>query len=260
MGSYLEIVARTTQGEHADRENMHKGSGWNESSQAWVEHLERGDGLREYVLDPALLARLGDIRGMSSLDVGCGEGRWCRKLARLGAKTSGIDPTVSLLSRAKALDPEGEYQLGFAEELPHPDATFDIVLSYLMLLDVPDYQTAIQEMARVLKPGGRLFVLNLQSFVTCSEHLWAKDETGKRLFFKVDWYGAESGLRAKWAGIDIANYHRPLSHYIAVLLGAGLELVSFAEPLPDPVAISNDPALARMLRLPYAYIMEWRKK
>src|SRR5262245_16459894 len=131
--------------------------GWNESAEAWIASMgERGDWSREYVLDAAMLARIEGRTYRGALDVGCGEGRFCRLLRQRGFETIGVDPTVALIEEARRRDPGGKYLLGRAEQLDFVDDRFDLVVSYLTLIDIPDFRTAITEMTRVLKPGGRL--------------------------------------------------------------------------------------------------------
>jgi len=71
-----------------------------------------------------------------------------------GIPVVGIDPTEELLAAARRRDSRGEYQIARAESLPFPDASFDLVVSYLTLIDIADFRTALKEMARVLKPKG----------------------------------------------------------------------------------------------------------
>ena len=127
---------------------------------------EHGDWSRRYVLDAVMLEQALAGTPAEALDVGCGEGRFCRLLNARGIRTVGVDPTPALLERARALDPMGDYRLGIGEALPAEDASYDLVVSYLTLIDIPDYQAAIGEMARVLRPGGSLLVANLTSFAT----------------------------------------------------------------------------------------------
>ncbi len=85
------------------------------------------------------------------LDVGCGTGL---NFSRLPSHVVGIDPSAGLLRiarrRAKRL------AMGTGQSLPFPDASFDRVLSTYVLTTVPDWPRALNEMARVLRPGGRL--------------------------------------------------------------------------------------------------------
>ena len=144
-------------------------NGWDESATAWIGELgEIGDFGRRFVLDEPMLARLEGRRFARALDAGCGEGRFCRMLQARGIPTIGIDPTASLIRRARSLDASGDYRLGRAEALDFPAASFDLVISYLTLVDIPDVAAAIAEMARVLKPGGTLLIANCTSYNTAA--------------------------------------------------------------------------------------------
>jgi SAM-dependent methyltransferase len=233
-------------------------NGWETSAQAWIESVgERGDWGREHVLDPVMLARVAAGRFRNALDVGCGEGRFCRMLKAAGVEATGIDPTQSLLDVARQRDPSGDYRLGRAERLEFEDATFDLVVSYVMLVDIPDFRTAIREMARVLKPGGSLLVANLTGFTSaCADKGWVKDADGRHLHFPVDRYLEESSFWFEWAGIRIENWHRPLSAYMTAFLENGLQLAYFAEPGP----VSGDEAhQERFRRVPWFVVMEWQR-
>lgn len=114
-------------------------NGWELSAQAWADSMgERGDWAREHVLDPVMLGRIVAGRFERALDVGCGEGRFCRMLKAAGIAATGIDPTSQLLELARQLDPSGDYRPGVAEQLEFEAASFDLVVSYLTLIDIVD--------------------------------------------------------------------------------------------------------------------------
>jgi SAM-dependent methyltransferase len=228
--------------------------GWADSAKAWIADMgERGDFARACVLDEPMLERVDAGRFSSALDVGCGEGRFCRMLAERGIRTMGIDPTDALIAEARRRDPDGDYRIGRAEQLDVPDASFDLVVSYLTLIDIPDLAAAIAEMARVLRPGGSLLIANLTSFNTA-----AQPGFGARLGLRpaVDRYLVERAEWVRWRGIRVRNWHRPLETYMALLLGQGLELRHFAEPAPYA---GNPVRIALYRRAPWFLIMEWRK-
>ena len=164
--------------------------GWNESAQAWIASMgERGDWSREHVLDAAMLGRIEKRAYSAALDVGCGEGRFCRLLRQRGIETIGIDPTLALLEEARRRDPGGQYLPGRAEKLQFADSRFDLVVSCLSLIDIPDFRAAIREMTRVLQPGGTLLIANLTSFTTArAAQGWVRDADGRRLHYPVDRY------------------------------------------------------------------------
>lgn len=215
-----------------------------------------GDWSRRHVLDAPMLARLRLRPSGRALDLGCGEGRFCRRMQGLGIATVGVDPTVALIERARQLDPTGDYRLGRAEALDLPDASVDWVVSYLSLIDIPDLGAAIREAQRVLRPGGRFLVANLQSFNTASTaDGWTDEPDGTRRFC-IDHYMDERVRWSQWLGIRVQNWHRPLASYLQSLLQAGFALRHFEEPL----AVGGDPErAAQYRRVPHFLVMEWEK-
>ncbi|WP_240902860.1 class I SAM-dependent methyltransferase [Caulobacter sp. SLTY] len=231
--------------------------GWDDSAAAWVASMgSQGDWSREFVLDAPMMERVRAAQPTTALDVGCGEGRFCRMLRAEGIDAIGIDPTAALLDTARRLDPEGDYRPGRAEALDFPDASFDLVVSYLTLIDIPDAEAAIGEMTRVLKPGGRLLIANLNSFVSAGMNLGWSDLADGRRAYALDGYLDERAEWVAWRGIRIRNWHRPLSRYLSLCLANGLSLTHFAEP----AAQGGDPGMAaRHRRAPWFVLMEWRR-
>ena len=217
---------------------------------------EHGDFARRYVLDPIMLPCALARSPNTALDVGCGEGRFCRMLRRHGVEVTGIDPTPKLIAAARARDAKSTYLEVPAEQLPFEDDSFDLVVSYLTLIDIPDIQAAIHEMARVLKPGKPLLIANLNSFNTaCVDSGWVKDSAGQHLHYPVDRYLEERAVWIEYRGIRVLNHHRPLSTYMRSLLAAGLRLSHFDEPAPTPGAPEPKATLYR--RAPWFLVMEW---
>ncbi len=233
--------------------------GWTASAEAWIaDQADGGDFGRRCVLDKPMLARVAAGGFRRALDVGCGEGRFCRMLRERGVETIGVDPTERLLEEARRRDPTGDYRRGRAEALDFEDGAFDLVVSCLSLVDIPDYAAAISEMARVLAPGGALLIANSNSFITADcDRGWLRTPDGALDCYPLDNYLSERAMRAEWRGISIVNHHRPLSRYMQALLGAGLRLVHFDEPS----AHSGPPErVAKYQRAPWFLIMEWRKE
>ena len=231
--------------------------GWSTSAEAWIAAQgESGDRGRRLILDGPMLARVRQAAPRTALDVGCGEGRFCRMLSADGIDATGIDPTPALLAEARRRDPDGRYIEAAAEALPFGDASFDLTVSYLTLIDIEDIAAAIAEMARVTRPGGRILVANLTGLITANPNFgWIDGPDGKRLF-AIDHYLEERPNRAEWDGISVINWHRPLSTYMAHFLAAGLTLTHFDEPAPT----AGDPAWIDIaVRAPWFLVMEWQK-
>jgi SAM-dependent methyltransferase len=230
-------------------------NGWDESAAAWIAAIE-GDFARRYVLDRPMLERAELIGAKTALDVGCGEGRFCRMLSARGIATVGIDPTQAMINQARKLHPDGDYRLAAAESLPLADASVDLVVSYLSLIDIADVRQAIAEMARVLRPGGHLLIANLTSFYSASNpDGWTNEPDGSRRFL-IDGYMTERADWVAWAGLRIQNWHRPLTTYMSLLLGAGLTLRHFDEPMPHG---GDDGRRELFRRVPSFLIMDWER-
>ncbi|MBV9790404.1 MAG: methyltransferase domain-containing protein [Chloroflexi bacterium] len=128
--------------------------------------LGRARELRATTVD---LARIQP--GETILDVGCGTGDLtlaAKTRAGQAGKVSGIDaaPEMIAVARRKAAHAQSEvdFRVSAVEALPFPDATFDVVLSSLMMHHLPlaVKQQGLGEIHRVLKPGGRLVIIDMQ--------------------------------------------------------------------------------------------------
>lgn len=227
--------------------------GWAASAQAWVAlQGEEGDFSRREVLDPALDEILGDISGLRIVDIGCGEGRYSRLMASRGARVSGIDPVEAFIAIAKQRDPASDYRVGRGEELPYADGAFDVVLSYLSLVDIPDCRAAAGEMGRVVSSSGRIVVVSVANYNIDG---WRRDSAGNKLYYAVDRYMDERPVDLNWKGVSIRNYHRPLSAVLGAFFDCGVVMDGFFEPLPSP----QSPAYADERRAPCFQIMTFRK-
>ena len=129
-----------------------------------------------------LVERLEPQPGEAMLDIACGTGNVTIRAAQTGASVTGLDLTPSLLETARGLASEAgveiEFVEGDAESLPFDDASFDVVSSTFGCMFAPRHEVAAGEIARVLKPGGRIGICAWtpqgtigQFFVTIASHL-----------------------------------------------------------------------------------------
>lgn len=232
---------------------------WDKNAKAWIDHLGAGgDFSREYVLDPVMLGRVRKGAFRSALDVGCGEGRFCRMLAKENIPYIGIDPTEALVAKARERDPTGDYRLGRAEELSFESDSFDLVVSYLTLIDIEDYKAALHEMARVLAPGGRLLIANVSSYFSAGP----ADGVQNNAFrsgsgYAIDRYLEERSQQVRIGKFHVRNWHRPLSAYMDCFIHLGWKLTFFGEPLATG---GGDPELEEAFaRIPPFVVMEWER-
>jgi len=98
------------------------------------------------------------LGGLAVLNVGCGTGGFNAAAARAGAAAWGVDVSADAVGLAAARAPAGRIARAAAEDLPFPDGAFDVVYCYSTLEHVADARRALAEMARVLRPGGALYL------------------------------------------------------------------------------------------------------
>ena len=104
-----------------------------------------------------LLRWLGeDLRGLRVLDVAGGDGYWAAQARRRGARAVALDLAGAKLQRGRQLSAPPALIRGNALELPFADASFDRVMSICAIEHFDDGARALDEMARVLAPGGEL--------------------------------------------------------------------------------------------------------
>ncbi|GAA2029025.1 hypothetical protein GCM10009839_30480 [Catenulispora yoronensis] len=108
----------------------------------------------------AFRAHLPDQRPLSGLDVGSGTGRYTPALADAFGPVIGVEPSVQMrdVAEAQSQHPEVRYLAGSAEDLPVESATADYAVLLQAWHHVQDQPRGARELARVLKPGGRLLV------------------------------------------------------------------------------------------------------
>ena len=108
-------------------------------------------------------ARFAETKGLRVLEIGCGLGTDGARFAQAGANYTGIDLTDAAIDlaqkRFQLFNLPGKFQTGDAEKLSFADNIFDVVYSHGVLHHTPDIQSAIREVHRVLRPGGRAKVM-----------------------------------------------------------------------------------------------------
>jgi len=248
---------------------------WNAAAQAWTETVRSGNDLyREAVNNPAIFGMLGAVKGKRILDLGCGEGYNTRLLAEREAKVVAIDISKELIKLAQAKEREEplgiEYHVSDAARLTmFNKESFDIVVAFMSLMDIPDLEGTLREVGRVLRKGGRfVFSITHPCFERWRPELgWEKDEEGQKLYYKVDDYFAEGpkefiftlgGGKVTLPG-EMINFHRTLTYYFRALHKAGLVATRLEEPRPSRAVLRRYPQIKDLLRIPNFLLIEARK-
>jgi ubiquinone/menaquinone biosynthesis C-methylase UbiE len=210
----------------AERFKAFEAEGWSAQAQTY----DRLTGRITAQFFEALLDAAGVGAGTRLLDVACGPGHLVAAAAARGATAVGVDIAEDMVALARRNHPGLEFGAGDAEALPFGDGTFDAVTAAFVVNHLPRPERAATEMARVLRPGGRVAVA-----------VWERPE-GNPFFGIVDDAVARSGVSlpadAVPPGPDQYRYADE-AEFAALLTGAGFEDVRIetrdaCEPAADP--------------------------
>ena len=172
------------------------------------------------VEEPAVRGLLAGLSPRRVLDAACGTGRHSLWLAAQGHTVVGIDASPDMLAKARAKLPDARFEQGELTALPLPDASVDAALCALALVHLPDLRPALSELARVVRPGGRIVISDVHPFLVA-------------LGWQAQFRTAEGG-----AGFVRLNRHLP-SDYVQAATAAGLAVRGMAEPpLPPDSAVT----------------------
>ena len=209
---------------------------WEEAAAWWQEGFTEGADV-EYV-EQILPWIRSELKGSERvLDVGCGDGQVGRMAKRLRSVrfVAGVDPTWAQI--AVAHQRGGGVRFGRAEAaaLPFRSGSFDTVIACLVFEHIEDMDTAIEEVARLLVPGGRfLFLLNHPLLQTPGSG-WIDDTILEEQYWRIGPYLTEDNtLEEVEKGVLIPFIHRPLSRYVNAMAANGLFLTRMDEPAPPP--------------------------
>ena len=210
---------------------------WEDNAQWWIDGFT--DGADAEYEEQILPLAAEELLGMDQvLDVGCGDGQVSRLVKRLGAGfVAGIDPTWNQVTVAAERGGGLHVTKAGADGLPFFDETFDAVVACLVFEHIQDVDTAISEVARVLRPGGRFcFFLNHPLLQTPGSGL-IDDQIldPPEQYWRIGPYLIEQESNEEVEkDIFIPFIHRPLSRYVNALIENGLYVQRMLEPAPPP--------------------------
>ncbi len=183
-------------------------------------------------VDEAEAHVLGDVTGRDVLEVGCGAAQCARWLATHGARAVGLDLSERQLQHARRIDAETGVRVpvvaGTATALPFADASFDVVFSAFGALQfVHEAGRAVEEAARVLRPGGRF------AFSVTHPVRWCMpdDPTAAGLVVTSSYWDRTPYLEQDDDGrVTYAEHHRTLGDWVGHLARCGFRLTGLLEP------------------------------
>jgi SAM-dependent methyltransferase len=226
---------------------------WLRLAPAWIKQArERRMPSRDGLLDNPMLAACGDVRDLTILDSGCGEGRFCRILVDRGARqVVGIDACEAMIDAARELQSEKEtYWIADAEDLSFlQDRSFDLAISYLNQCDLLDFRANTREVFRVLRLGGRFIIANVHPMRSAVGD-WQTSDDGTKQHVILDNYFEERDRHWKMLDCDFTNIHRTLSTYVKGFRESRFVLDNIIEPTVEAEGLARFPELSDEKRVP----------
>ncbi len=236
---------------------------WESNAETWTIYSRAGyDKYRDALNTPAFLEMLPPVAGLEGLDLGCGEGTNTRAVARLGARMTGLDIAPTFVRHARemeAREPLGiDYVLGDGQSIDFPDASFDFVTAFMSLMDMADQQSVLKGIERVLRPRGFLQFSILHPCFVPPTRKNIRNEAGEAVAVQIaDYFDETDGRIERWlfsaipaeerAGLtpfSIPRFHRTLTSWVSMIVGAGLAIEAFGEPMASSEMALTEPVVA----------------
>jgi SAM-dependent methyltransferase len=198
------------------------------------------------VEQPAVWSLLATSAAGLALDAACGTGRHARALADLGHRVIGVDVTPEMLERARAAVPEATLVRGDLTRLPLRSASIDLAVCSLALDHAPAVADPVRELARVVRPGGRIVISDIHPVLSALG--------GAALFRAAD--GSSAFVR---------NHRHVHGEYLDAFAAVGLDVRRCLEPRFGPAEVGMqalamrfvpDAASAAYLGLPAALVWD----
>jgi SAM-dependent methyltransferase len=226
-------------------------SSWEWQAEDWARWARTPGHDSYWVFRDSFFDAIVPAPGRLTLEVGCGEGRVARDLARLGHTVVALDASPTLVTKAAAADPAGRYLVADAAALPFGDESLDLVVTYNSLMDVADMPAAVREASRVLTPGGRLCAC--VTHPTADAGKFQSKEPDAPFVIPGAYLGRhrfEDTFERDGLQITFAGWRYSLEEYARALEDAGLLVERLREPPAPAAALSVRPGYERWQRLP----------
>ncbi len=172
-----------------------------------------------------------NVRGKDVLDLGCGYGWHCKYAADQGAKSvAGIDLSEKMIAEAVRRNsaPAIEYQICGLSSFGYPTASYDLVISNLVLHYVEDLNEIYQRIYNTLRSDG-VFLMNIEhpSFTAGVNQQFSADGT-----WSIDNYYYPGERQTDFLGHKITKYHHTLTQILMGLIHAGFHIEAVEEAVP----------------------------
>jgi len=233
---------------------------WNENAAFWDQRMGEGNDFFEVLVWPATERLLAPRAGEQVLDIACGNGLTCRRLAAIGAEVVGLDFAEAMIEHARARTTEHTERITYlvrdatdeAALLALGTGRFDAALCNMALFDMAEIEPLFRALRRLLRPGGR-FVFSVLHPCFNSPHIAQVAEQEDREGELVTTYAVKvfnyitptivHGLAMRGQPRPQLIFHRPMQVLLGAAFDAGFVLDGLEERAfpPEHVIAGKDP-------------------
>lgn len=215
---------------------------------------------------PQLFELIGDVKGKTILDLGCGAGGHDRKLIELGAKyVLGIDLSNKMIEEAKknTNSDKIEYKVMSMLDIDTLDKKFDLVVSSLAIHYIEDYDGLCKKVFNILNDGGEFIFSYGHPMDSCAILDDYSDNfviINNKKYFLISDYNNEGKRISHWYVDGVETYHRNMSHLVNGILNSGLRLVKMQESYATEDVIKLKPKFEEQKDHSYYVYFKARKE
>ncbi|MFG6149686.1 class I SAM-dependent DNA methyltransferase [Halobacillus sp. B23F22_1] len=206
----------------------------NEFFNAYLKRRNRIESPNHSIEEPVFNNLIGEVAGENILDLGCGDGRFGKKLVDRGcAWYLGVDASANMIKAAEAnLDcVNGDVMRSSLENWEYPEGEFDLVISRLVFHYIKNLHKVLHEIHRTLREDGK-FVFSVQHPVLTSSMKSAGKERVRSDWIVDDYF--KTGKRIEpWIQQYVVKYHRTFEDYFSLLQQAGFHVNDVREGKPN---------------------------
>ena len=238
-----------------------KGHEW---SSEQVKSAQKPNYSKLYVVKPALLSLLGNVKGKKILEIGCGTGYWLKILTEQGARCTGLDMSENQIKVAKEDDPEKKIDYFVADaskKINLDDDSFDIIFSehvFLEISDLSDIKRIFKEAYRLLRNNGFLIVSDLHPLAP--ETNFPNIEVDKEYtYFKSGFPVKIISTKPDGTVTKYIDFHWTFQDLINSMTESGLKVINVLEPTPDEKTVKKYPYLEYRKDKPLALMIKAQK-
>lgn len=209
---------------------------------------------------PILYELLGEIKGKTILDLGCGDANFGVELLEKGAEGYvGVEGSKKMFNEASQhlKGKKASVYHSTLEDWSFTNNELDLVVSRLVFHYIRDLHKIFKGIYHTLKDNGK-FVFSVQHPLSLCSFEGASS-SGKRTNWIVDDYFSMGERTESWIGEDVVKYHRTIEEYFQLLKQAGFKVTDIREGMPKQENFQQKEEFERRMRIPLFLILSCEK-